>query len=269
MHKSQIDKARAREERRRANLAAVRERERARAKAEARRLEDEAQANAARAALAGWSHVKIERHGGFWVAAGRAPDGGPPFATTDADPAAAAQRILAEAETQRTARLRARNDGAGAGEDAREDVRRCVEGLARPEARGPARPMEPPANDDNEGRPSAEPNGGAHAGILIERDEIARLRLALSMEVDRTAAARIAQRNPNDAADVERARDLNNLLMLGLITEAQREELDGLNARVGWARQVEEVARAAKRAIAEAQAEALGRFDVAGIEWPE
>jgi hypothetical protein len=257
MHKIQIDKARAREERRRANLAAARERERATARAAALKTEDEARAGEARAALAGWSHVRIERHGGFWVAAGRAPDGGPPFATTDADPAAAAQRILAEAETQRTARLQARNDGGSADEGPREDVRsrRCVEGLARPEARGPEE--------------DARLKTRGPAGVLVERDEIARLRLALSMEVDRMAAARIAQRFPNDAADVERARDLNNLLMLGLITETQREELDGLNARVGWARQVEEVARAAKRRIAEAEAQALGSFDVAEIAWPE
>jgi hypothetical protein len=262
MHKSQIDKARAREERRRANLAAARERERARAKAEARRMEDEAQANAARAALAGWSHVKIERHGGFWVAAGRAPDGGPPFATTDADPAAAAQRILAEEIAISFARKRERRSAIGS-----PPIKSAEHGTALGGCDGgivdSADCVAPVGEFPTDGCRSPT------AAIMIERDEIARLRLALSMEVDRTAAARIAQRNPNDAADVERARDLNNLLMLGLITEAQREELDGLNARVGWARQVEEVARAAKRAIAEAQAEALGRFDVAGIGWPE
>jgi hypothetical protein len=241
MHKHQIERVRAREERRRSAHGARRERMRAESDAATRRAEDEARAQEARLALSGWSLVEVARRGPFWVVAGRAPDDGAAWSTACADPVAAAQRLAIVGNRQCTA----------------VDSRQSAVGMDGPAQRPPPN-LQPPTADCRL----------PIAGVMIERDEIARLQLALSMEVDRTAAALIAARNPNDAADVERARDLNNLLMLGLISDAQRGELDGLNARVGWARRVEEVAREAKRAIADAPAAALESFDVGEVGWP-
>jgi hypothetical protein len=215
---------------------------RAASDAEMRKAQDEARAQAARGVLEGWSHVKVARHGPFWAAAGRAPDGRGAWSTTDADPVEAARRLVIVGNRQ-----------CGAVGSRQSAV--AMDGPAQ------APLPSPPAPTADCRLPTA--------GVMIERDEIARLRLALSMEVDRTAADLIAARNPNNAADVERARDLNNLLMLGLISDAQRGELDGLNARVGWARRVEEVAREAKRTIADAPADRLEGLDPAEIGWPE
>ena len=271
MHKDQFDRMRAREDRRRAAFAAARENARAMRETAQRSAEDEARAQEARAVLDGWSHVKIVRHGPYWAVGGRAPgesaDESAPWSTTDADPVEAAKRLAGEARPVDVARI---HRDAGVEGEARIKVRADTRRLPEPtfNTTGAGHHVKGHSLGADAEATAADPGGETHGGILIERDEIARLRLALSMEVDRRAAARIAARYPNDAADVARARDLNNLLMLGLITDAQREELDGLNARVGWARRVEEIARNVKCSLADMPAERLANFDLTEIPWP-
>lgn len=108
-----------------------------------------------------------------------------------------------------------------------------------------------------------------HGGMMIERDVIARRRLELALAVDQAAADLIAARNPSDAADTVRLGELNNLLLMGLITDEQRAVQARLQAMNTWARAVEERARQVKRSIADSDSARLDSFDAAAILWPQ
>lgn len=104
-----------------------------------------------------------------------------------------------------------------------------------------------------------------HGGMMIERDELSRRKLDLSTAIDQAAADRIGAR----PLDRERLNELVNLIMLNLASEDQRAEEARLQRIRSWAMAVEETARAAKRALAHADAAMAAAFDVAAIDWPD
>jgi hypothetical protein len=104
-----------------------------------------------------------------------------------------------------------------------------------------------------------------HGGMMIERDELSRRKLDLSTAIDQAAADRIAAR----PLDRERMSQLINLIMLNLASDAERVEEARLQRIRSWASAVEETARAAKAALAHADAAMTAVFSVDDIAWPD
>ena len=128
----------------------------------------------------------------------------------------------------------------------------------------------PIAPDTDGAEESQSPPPINHGGMMVEADDLARLRTLAMLRIDNRAAELVEEIAPEAQrkAHIARTAELTNKLMLGLITDLERIEENRLARITTWINRIHDHAADLKRTAAAADLAALQAFDF-DDGWPD